>query len=249
MMTLLSFQAMAQGPPIFTETPIMLGLEGRGIRTFGRYVDAENGKAYVQVMAVPYNVSTKFQVGGVVPLVWKSPDGIPGRSGLGDVGIFVKQQILQKDGKGKTLRALLKATAGLPTGNTSKEPALGSGAWQAGLGAVAGYITTQFGLYAETGYRWVSDGLPGQYFYNLAASVPLLPQKYPPRQLNLSADLNGNVNASTGSHTLFLSPGLQYIAGRRILVETGIQLPLAEGAPAGQQTNFVFLLGARILIF
>lgn len=227
----------------------MLGLEGGGVRTFGRYVSAENGKAYAHIVAAPYNITARFQVGAMLPVIWKSPEGGPSRTGIGDVTVFAKQQVFQKDGRGKTLRALLKGAVSAPSGNTSKEPALGSGAWQAGFGAAAGHITTRFGLYAETGYRWVSDGLPDQYFYNLAASVPLLPQKYPPRQLNLSADLNGNVNASTGSHALFLSPGLQYIAGRRLLVETGIQLPLSEEVPAGQQTNFVFLLGTRILIF
>ena len=41
----------AQGPPIFTDTPIMLGLEGRGVRTFGRYISRENVEVYVQPFA------------------------------------------------------------------------------------------------------------------------------------------------------------------------------------------------------
>jgi len=32
----------AQGPPITTETPIMLGIEGNGIRTFGKFISKEN---------------------------------------------------------------------------------------------------------------------------------------------------------------------------------------------------------------
>ncbi len=38
----------AQGPPIFTDTPIMLGLEGKGLRTFGNIVSKENANAYIQ---------------------------------------------------------------------------------------------------------------------------------------------------------------------------------------------------------
>lgn len=246
---LLSLPAFAQGPPIFTESPIMLGLEGRGIRTFGKYVDAESANTYVQVLAVPYNISTTFQVGGVATLVQKSPEGMPGRTGFGDATIFLKQQVLQQDAKGKTFRILLKGTLGLPTADNSREPVLGSGVWNAGFGAITGYITTRLGLYAESGYRWRAGGNPGQFYYNMAVSVPMLPQQYPPKQLNISADLNGNVNAASGEHTLFVSPGLQWIAGRRFLLESGVQLPLTQGSPEGQKIKYVFLLGVRILIF
>ena len=250
LLLLLTWQAEAQGPPIFTETPIMLGLEGRGVRTFGKYVSADGGHTYVQLVAVPYNVATRFQVGGAVPMVWKTPaDGGTRQSGLGDVSIFLKQQVFQKDGKGRTLRALLKATLGLPTGSTSSEPPIGSGVWQTGLAAVTGLITTRFGVYTELGYRWLSEGLPGRYFYNVALSVPLLPQQYPPRQINLSVDVNGQGSASNGNHALLLSPGLQWIAGRKLLLESGVQLPVVEAGLGAGAPNFAWLFGARVLIF
>ena len=66
----------AQGPPIYTGTPILLGLEGGGVRTFGRYISKENATAYVQPFAIPYNIATKFQVGVIVPFVSKSPEGL-----------------------------------------------------------------------------------------------------------------------------------------------------------------------------
>ena len=77
--------AHAQGPPIYTGTPILLGLDGGGLRTFGRYISKENGTAYVQPFAVPYNLTTKFQIGGIVPFVSKSPEGLERKSGIGDV--------------------------------------------------------------------------------------------------------------------------------------------------------------------
>ena len=238
-------QATAQGPPVFTETPIMLGLEGRGIRTFGKFTNTDNGNTYAHIIAFPYNINEKFQVGAVIPLVWKSPVGLDSRGGLGDLTLFLKQQVFKKDGRGKTLRALLKTTLTMPTGNTDQAPPLGTGAWQGGLGLVTGYITTALGLYAETGYRYKTNDLPGQFYYNLAASVPLLPQQYPPHQINLSVDLNGSVNTRNGNHVLLLSPALQWITGRKLLLESGVQVPL-RGAP---QTNFVLLAGLRVLIF
>ena len=95
--TMFLLHTTAQGPPIFTDTPIMLGLEGRGIRTFGRYVNKEKGSAYMQPIAIPYNVSRTFQVGGIMPLVGMSPNNMDDNFGLGDMKLFTKLQIHQKD--------------------------------------------------------------------------------------------------------------------------------------------------------
>tara|TARA_R110001592_G_scaffold15702_1_gene67990 strand:- start:1891 stop:2157 length:267 start_codon:yes stop_codon:yes gene_type:complete len=53
----------AQGSPIFTETPILLGLDGGGMRTFGRLIVKENATVYVQPLAIPYNLGSKTQIG------------------------------------------------------------------------------------------------------------------------------------------------------------------------------------------
>ncbi len=70
--------ARAQGPPILTDTPIMLGLQGRGLRTFvkiihrgrllqdGREIhDASDRTLTVRVtpLVMPYNLfSDRFQL-------------------------------------------------------------------------------------------------------------------------------------------------------------------------------------------
>jgi len=242
-------EANAQGPPIFTETPIMLGLEGRGIRTFGKYISKKNVKVYMQPIAIPFNITPKWQVGGAVPLVNKVPNGLDSRFGLGDVKLFTKYQLHKKDGKGKTFRTLIKLTESFPTGNTSKIPSIGSGAYQTTFGLVSGYITLKYGIYGEIAYDFTSNGLPDNLIYNVAFGYPLLPQKYPPKQINLFLEFNGNLITDNGSNSLFISPGVQYIAGKRLLLETGIQLPLIEDVPDAQKTNFMYTLGTRILIF
>jgi outer membrane putative beta-barrel porin/alpha-amylase len=248
-MCLFTAELMAQGPPIFTDTPIMLGLEGRGIRTFGNIVSKENANAYIQPLAIPYNITMKWQVGAIIPFVSKSPKQMPGNSGFGDLKIFTKYQIYQKDGKGKTFRGLVKITETLPTGNSKEAPPLGAGVYQTTISLVNGYVTTKYGIYGEFGYNIAHDGQPDNFIYNIAFGYPLLPQKYPPNQLNLFLELNGNYRFEDIGNNLFLSPGIQYIAGRKLLFETGIQLPLDEAAPEGQQTNFIWRLGIRILIF
>ena len=243
------YNTKAQGPPIFTDTPIMLGLEGRGLRTFGKYISKENGTVYIHPIAIPYNFSSKWQVGVIAPFVNKAPNGLDSRFGLADIKLFTKYQIHQKDGKGKTFRTLIKLTESIPTGRTSGVPPLGSGAWQTGIGIVSGYITLRYGIYGEVVYNIISDGLPDNLAYNVAFGYPLLPQKYPPKQINLFLEFNGSLITGADNNSLFISPGIQYIVGRRLLFETGIQLPLMEEVPDGQETIFMFTFGTRILIF
>jgi hypothetical protein len=227
----------------------MLGLEGRGIRTFGNIISKENANAYVQPVAIPFNITYKWQVGVIAPLVSISPDGMASRTGMGDIKVFTKYQIYQKDGKGNTLRSLLKLTQTFPTGNSSEIPKLGRGAYQTTVSAVSGYITLKYGIYTELGYNITDNGLPDNFIYNIAFGYPLLPQQYPPKQVNLFMELNGNYVFDDIGNNLFLSPGIQFIAGRKVLVESGIQLPLTDTAPEGQQTKYILRIGLRILIF
>jgi len=239
----------AQGPPIYTGTPILLGLDGGGIRTFGKYISKENATAHVQPIAIPYNFTAKLQVGTIVPFVRKSPDGLGANSGLGDVVAFAKYLLFQKDGSGKTFRVMARVKETFPTAKKDEMPALGSGAYQTDVGLVGGYVSTKIGLYGEVGYNFTSDNLPDNLIYNLAVGLPLLPQQYPPKQLNVFLEFTGNHVTSQKQNTLFIAPGIQAILGRRLLFESGIQLPLTQDVPDGQKTNFIFLLGTRVLIF
>lgn len=239
----------SQGPPIFTDTPIMLGLEGRGVRTFGQYVSRENGWAYVHPLAVPYNITHKWQAGLVVPFVSRFPDKAASRSGIGDLSLFTKYQIYKKDGKAKTLRSLLKLTETFPSGDTDELPRLGRGVYQTTVSLVNGYVTTKYGIYGEFGYNITSDRLPDNFIYNLAFGYPLLPQQYPPKQVNLYLELLGNYIFDDIGNNLFLAPGVQYIASRKLLVESGVQIPLDESVEDNMETNLKLILGARILIF
>jgi len=156
---------------------------------------------------------------------------------------------LQKFNPNRTLRSLIKLTETFPTGNSTEPPTLGTGTYQTTLSLVNGYVTTKYGIYGEVGYSATGDGLPDNFIYNIAFGYPLLPQKYPPNQLNLFLELNGNYVFEDIGNNLFLSPGIQYILGRKLLIESGIQLPLDEPAPEGQQTNYILRIGVRILIF
>ena len=242
-------ESYAQGPPVFTDTPILLGLGGRGVRTFGKYISKENANVYIQPLVLPFNITPKLLVGTILPFVSKSPKNGSSQSGFGDLAVFLKYVVQQKDYPGKTIRTLVKVTQRFPTGNNEIIPPLGTGAYQTAFGIVTGYITTKYGIYTELNYNVVSEGQPNQFIYNFAFSYPLLPQQYPPRQLNISADVNGIYVPELSNNTIFLSPGLQWILGRKVLLESGIQLPVMEDVIETERTKFMFLLGIRVLLF
>jgi hypothetical protein len=244
-----SFTLFAQGPPIYTETPIMLGLDGGGVRTFGKYVSKENASIYIQPIAVPFNILPKWQIGVIAPFIYKKPEASNGKFGFGDAKFFTKFQIQQKNWKGKTFRTLVKVVETFPTGNTTDSIPLGAGSFQTAVGINSGFITLKYGVYGEVAYNLTSNGLDDNFIYNFAVAIPLLKQQYPPKQINVSLEFNGNLAVQSKSNKLFISPGVQWIVGKRLLFETGIQIPIVEQVVSAEKTKFIYTLGTRFLLF
>lgn len=232
----------AQGPPIYTDTPILLGLDGGGIRTFGKFTSTENGNSYVQPFVIPYNITTDFQMGVVQPFVILSPNRQSSNSGFGNLTVFGKYSIFQNNGRGKTFRGLIKYKQSFNTGSGK----VSSDAVISQLDFVAGYITTQYGIYGSIGYAFVSQNMPDRIFYNFAFGYPLLPQKYPPFQLNLFLELNGSHTSKLNKNMILIAPGIQLIATSTFLIEAGFQIPVVDDLGI---TNYSASLGIRYLIF
>lgn len=238
----------AQGPPITTQTPVMLGLEGSGIRTFGKFISKENANVYVQVFAIPYNISPKFQVGAVLPFKFINPEGMASVNSFADMTLFAKYQLYKKDGKAKTFRILANVKQTFPTGNFSIRPPVGEGLSQTYIGLIIGKTTTDIGFYSDFGYTLTNKGVTDSFSYNFSVGVPLLPQQYPPNQLNTYLEFNSNYFFGSKIHTLFISPGLQYIPGRRILFETSFQIPIVQQNITANKTNYMIMIGTRLLL-
>ncbi len=241
--------SLAQGPPTFTDTPIFLGLEGRGLRTLGKLVLKKNATISVLPIAVPYNIRTNLLIGGAVPFIRKSPDGMDTETGLGDASVFIKYLVFQRDKVAETFRVALKLQETFPTGNSSSTPSLGLGAYQTYLGLVSGYITTKLGIYAELGYNGISKNIDDNILYNFAFGFPLLPVSYPPKQVNLYFGFNGSSGLGEKRNMLFFSSSVQIIPNKRYLIESGIQIPINEDIPNSEKTSIIFAFGTRVLIF
>jgi len=247
-LVVLGIRFFAQGPPITTETPIMLGLGGNGIRTFGKLIVKENVSVYVHPIAIPYNITPKFQVGAIVPFKRVAINNGPSTNGLADVAFFSKYQLYKKDEKAKTFRVLARYIQRFPTAKTSETPSLGMGLYESYFGLVVGRITSKIGMYGDAGIT-IKEGAGSESLpYNLSVGIPLLPQQYPQKQINTFLEFNGNYVFQSQVHELFLSPGVQYIPGRRLLLETSFQYPVLQQNITENKTLYRWMLGARLLI-
>ena len=238
----------AQGPPITTGTPVMLGLDGNGIRTFGKFISKEKAKVYVHPIGIPFNVSSKFQIGTILPFKAINPEDGVSTSGISDIAIFSKYQLFKKDGTAKTFRILATYKHVFPTGNTKSIPKIGSGLHQNFLGFVLGKVSSKVGIYGDFGYNLVQGPASDNFVYNFSIGIPLLPQQYPQKQINTFLEFNGNYIFKPNIHTLFIAPGITFIPGRRILFETSFQYPLLQKNVGINKTNYTFLLGTRFLL-
>ncbi len=266
----------AQGPPINTDTPITLGLAGRGVRTFARVVRMSSDRLGQRVtttawpVAIPYNITTNGVVGIVIPMVFKEVrrDRVKSSSsGLGDLSLFAKYVVLQVDRPGETFRLAPKVVLKLSTGDEQAAPTLGSGSTDVSFGGVGAWIRGRFGGYADMLYqvsgrasdRQIGNGL----VYNLALAYRLSPavyKTYPARQVNAYLELNGSWKAKdrvkgqnvsdSGGHVLFLSPGIQYIPLSRLLVGASVQVPLVKDLNGTQmEPDWTASAGLRVLLF
>lgn len=278
--------AGAQGPPINTDTPIMLGLQGRGTRTFVKVVRRarllENGQqiddplnrsvtATVLPFAVPYNLfSDKLQVGLVAPFVnvnLSTSEGEPSNGGIGDLQLFAKYLLYQRDRRNETFRIATKAGVKLPTGDDQGMPALGTGSTDYFVTTVAAWIRGRIGIYGEGIYRINTSNENVDFgdavSYNIAFGYRLLPaiyEIYPSPQLSVYLELNGTTTGrsarggdtlqNSGGTLVFLSPGIQYVGGRRWLIEGSFQYPIVND-PNGTQlaTSWTSSFGLRVLLF
>ncbi|MCH8026938.1 MAG: transporter [candidate division Zixibacteria bacterium] len=215
--------ALAQGPPINTDTPIMLGVSGGGIRSFGKITRKttllRDGKeiadtldrsvtSWVTPVAIPYNLySDKLQIGLILPYVnmdLHKTTGDFSSSGIGDIKLSAKYLVYQLDRKNKTVRVASKAGVKLPTGNEDTQPALGTGSTDYFFSTVAGWLEKRVGVFIEGIYNvnTSKDSLDfgNSFSYNLALGYRLLPtvyETYPSPQINGYLELNGTTVAKS----------------------------------------------------
>jgi hypothetical protein len=234
----------SQGPPINSDTPILLGLEGKGVmlRTVltsksrlyqdGERVSDPFDRSVVVTevpIAIPYNLTTNLLVGVIAPIVsarMKSSSVTSNSFGLSDVSLFGKYVLIQVDALQETFRVVAKAGLKLPTGDSNVSPALGTGATDYSLGTAGAWIGSRVGVYGDVSYslNGSSDGYNfGDVFsYNVAVGIRLAPaiyETYPATQWNSYIELNGLHSAKDKSSGVIN----QNTGGHVLLLSPGIQ--------------------------
>ena len=240
--------ALAQGPPITLDKPIMLGPGNGTVRTYIKAVDLNAFSYYAWMLEGDYNLSGRLAVGAELPLT-ATPSLSEVR--LGDIAAMLKYQFVRRDGKGKTLRIAAKAKHMIPTGRKLESPLIGMGHHMTYAGLLAAYESLSLGVQTELGYAHSYGGTHlNQLQYKLGAGLPLLKPTYPVNQITVYLETEGiNLPAHHGEtqYGYYYAPGLQYARGK-FTFDLALQLPLAQRLQASLHRNWTGLAGARMIL-
>lgn len=176
-----------------------------------------------------------------------------GASGPGDVSLFGRYTVFRRDWPGRTLRIAPFVGLELPTGNDDETDAFGrlpasvqpgSGSWDPFGGVVLTYQTLDFQIDAQASYAAKTEANDFE-FGDVARLDASLQYRLWPRELGAGVpgflygvletnlvyrhknQVGGGDDPNSGGLTVFILPGLQYVA-KRWIVEAGIQVPVVQ---------------------
>ena len=292
--------AEAQGPPINTETAFVTGLNGAAFRTFVRTVRKsrllKDGSEIldpmdreVRVVVVPFVfpyewVPNRLVVGAGIPYFDKSmkstQNGIRqelSNGGVGDLSLFVKYQLMQRDSHRKTTRMTFKGGLKLSTAGHQKTDRngspfppglqLGTGSTDYSVGLIYTHSTGRLGINGDASYSFKTEANGFEFGdalnYNIAFGYRVYPsvyETYPSPyatayleangQFNRKNKANGQIVLDSGGHTLFISPGLQFVPVGSLILEASLQIPVIQDLNGTQLgTDFALKAGIRWLMF
>ncbi len=216
--------------------------------------------ARAAVSVLGYGVNGKLAVFGVLPYrdnELKVTVGGQRRtraaSGFGDLTVFGRYTVVQRDRPGRNFRVASFAGIKAPTGEDNKRDAfgrlpasvqVGSGSWDPLVGVVATYQTLKYQVDGQISYQAKNEanGFEAGDVARLDASLQyrLLPRKFTGGLPNflygvIEANLihqgkdrvNGSADSNSGGTRLFLTPGIQYVT-KRWIAEGAVQIPMSQ---------------------
>ncbi len=239
-----SASTSAQGPPITTDGPLMLGGGSITVRTLTEIRKLDSGTFTYVPLTVQYLPTSNTQIGIALPYIMYNPiQGVSG-SGLADIQLIGKYQFYRKDGTGKTFRLLAKTVQSLPTGEVLDLMDLSTGLYQGYAGIVAGYESLKFGISNELGYSWMPDGTLDGLRHKLGFGLPLLKPIYPNKQLNLYFEYSSFWLPQRDGYQLLYAQGMQF-ASKDITFDLALQAPLVNDMPLGMRLEYSVYFGGR----
>ncbi len=228
------------------------------------------------ISVLAYGASEKLALFAALPYLRKElrqSGGVRRSSeGIGDLTIFGRYTLFQRDGIGRTLR--LGAIAGIkaPTGDDDESDALGrlpiplqsgTGSWDSFIGIVASYETLQGGIHSQLTYR--AKTAANNFEAGDVSRLDLSWQRRVwPRALQANSNafiygvleaniihsqksrVAGQVSNDSGGTTIFITPGIQYVS-RKLILEAAIQIPVHQNLNGtALENDYVFRTGFRV---
>lgn len=242
--------ALAQGPPITADKPIMLGANTTILKTLTEFRNTKGGSFIKAPFMAHWLPSSNSLLAVHVPYThysFSDESDVNNGSYLGDIGLLSKYQFYRKDGKAKTHRLVLKSYQLLPTGQEFGPFEIANGTYQHYFSLVSGYETIKYGISAEAGYNWAPGDNIDEYRLKLGFGLPLLKPTYPVNQLNLYFEYFGQYRPESDETELLFAQGIQYARGR-LTVEFAVQVPLFQSESIQTfRLNNDILVGTRYI--
>ncbi len=239
----------AQGPPITSDNPIMVGSNRTEIRTLFEYRDMDDADYLYMPLTVTHTFGKDFLLGVRLPMMSRMSsvtDNIDAKTGLADIQLIGKYQFYRRDRTGKTLRMVIKAVENLPTGAFENVHMLSMQEFQTYKALIVGYETLKYGISNELGINYVPGNNNHDIRYNLSFGLPLLEPIYPTRQLNLFFDYSTVWEFNTDHIVLLYTQGVQYAIDNATF-EIAFQLPLYQNSFGHADRNYSLYAGSRLI--
>lgn len=238
---------IAQGPPIRTDKPIMLGENKGTFRAFYQYLQSGDRNYHMAPVMIDYNIKNNFEVGIDMPLVALNDADRQEGFKAGDLSLRAKYQFVQKDGMGRTFRMAAKAMSTLPTGRENEAPMVGMGTYQTSVGILAGMESLKYGVVGELAYMHMGESHPNAWDAKLAFGLPLLKQSYPVKQMTLYFEYEGIAMPAVDGYAVYFAQGVQY-AFKSYALELSVQMPLVQEVPTLFRRDLALMIGGRFII-
>jgi hypothetical protein len=246
-MILASLSLFAQGPPIRTDKPIMLGENKGTARAFYQYFTNGTTHYHVVPLMIDYNLKNNLEFGIEAPFAALSSESRQEGFRTGDLMLKAKYQFIRKDGMGKTFRVAAKASSMMPTGRDNEAPTVGMGTFMTSAGLLAGMESLKYGVVGELSYNAMHTMHPDFLEAKLAFGLPLMKPAYPVKQVTLYFEYEGKWMPGIDAYAAYFAQGIQY-AFRSYALELSLQMPLVQQVPDFFRRDIALMIGGRFVI-
>ncbi len=244
LMVLVFCKSFAQGPPITTDKPIMLGQGTKLIKILIEHKNEEGIESTRIPLMFHYLPTANTLVAVHLPYLFGQRKGNDFQSLVPE--LVLKYQLYRKDGKAKTFRIVAKTLQKIPFQDVKELQGDVLNEYQGFYGFVAGYESISLGISNELGINTVANTKWNELSYKLGVGLPLLEPTYPVKQLNLFFETQQSYFYNVKDNILKYAQGIQYAKGH-FTFDIAYQFPIYQKTETVNKFKNNLLLGTRFV--